>query len=156
MCPSVSSGLRDTIGRLGLPERFSSPLMSYSEQLSQCLSPRCIVLYGSLAKGTYTSASDIDLVVVAQDLPKDFHDRLAYLQELNGTRRAIDAFAYTPAEFRDMLNRGHVTALDAVADGIAVHGSSYFQELKRVYQGMVQRGLHRTACSWVLPVSSTP
>ncbi len=156
MCSSVSSDLRDTVGQLSLPEWFSSPLMSYSEQLVQCLSPRCIVLYGSLAKGTYTSASDIDLVVVARGLPNDFHDRLAYLQDLNGTRRAIDAFAYTPAEFRDMLDRGHVTALDAVADGIAVHGITYFQELKKVYQGMVQRGLHRTACSWVLPVTSTP
>ncbi len=112
------------------------------------------MLYGSLAKGTYTTASDIDLVVVSRLLPDSFHERLACLQDLNDTRRAIDAFAYTPEEFQRMLTRGHVTALDAVADGVAVHGEAYFAELQQLFQAMVQRGLHRSPCSWVLPRSA--
>lgn len=154
MCPSISPDLPGTIDRLSLPEWFRSPLVSYSEKLIRMASPECIVLYGSLARGTYTKASDIDLVVVSRYLPDSFFDRLAYLQGLNDCGRAIDAFAYTPEEFRDMLRRGHVTALDALADGIPVHGEPFFAELRAEFQDMVRRGLRRSICSWVLPTPS--
>ena len=47
-----------------------------------------------------------------------------------------------------------VGALDAVADGVAVHREAYFAELQQLFQAMVQRGLHRSPCSWVLPRSA--
>lgn len=154
MCSQVSSDIERVVERLGLPERFSQTLISYVARLVGRLEPQCVVLFGSLAKGTYTTASDIDLVVVSSLLPESFHERLACLQELNDTRRAIDAFGYTPEEFHRMLTQGHVTALDAVADGVAVHGKAYFAELQQLFQAMVQRGLHRSPCSWVLPRSA--
>ena len=154
MCSPVSPYLQGALERLGLPERFNQTLISYVARLVGRLEPQCVVLYGSLAKGTYTTASDIDLVVVSRLLPDSFHERLTCLQDLNDTRRAIDDFAYTPEGFQRMLTRGHVTALDAVADGVAVHWEAYFAELRQLFQAMVQRGLHRSPCSWVLPSSA--
>jgi predicted nucleotidyltransferase len=151
MCPSIPPDIASVIEGLALPEHFSVPLASYSARLIENLAPQCIILYGSLARGTYTNTSDIDLIVVSQHLPESFLDRLASLQELNDTRRSIDAFGYTPEEFQRMLGQGRVTALDAVADGVPLYGSSYFGQLREVFEEMVQHGLHRSICTWVLP-----
>jgi len=156
MCPPVSTDLRETVESLSLPQRFAYPLIVFGEQIIRRLQPQCIILYGSLARDTYTVASDIDLVIVTKGLSDSFHERLAQLQELNETRRSIDAFPYAPQEFETMLRRGHVTALDAVSDGVPLYGDTYFQGLKDILEDMVQRGLHRTSCSWVLPVQTEP
>jgi predicted nucleotidyltransferase len=151
MCPPIPPDVAQVIEGLGLPERFSTPLASYSAKLIENWAPQCIILYGSLARSTYTNTSDIDLVVVSQRLPENFLDRLATLQELNDTRCSIDAFGYTPEEFQGMLRRGRVTALDALADGIPLYGSSYFDQLREVFEDMVRQGLRRSVCTWVLP-----
>jgi predicted nucleotidyltransferase len=149
--PQVPPDVEHAVASLGLPDRFSAALAAYAAKLIDGLAPQCIILYGSLARGTYTTASDIDLVVVAGNLPDKFFDRLDVLQRLNDTRCPIDAFSYTPEEFQSMLQRGHVTALDALADGAPLFGADYFGRLRELFQNMVQRGLHRSTCSWVLP-----
>lgn len=151
MCPAIPPDVERALADLGLPDRFAIPLTSYVASLIDHLAPSCIILYGSLAKGTYTTASDIDLVVVARQLPEDFLDRLRVLQELHDTAGPIEALGYTPEEFQDMLKRGHVTALEALADGVPVYGHHYFSGFKEMFQDMVRRGLHRSTCSWVLP-----
>ena len=151
MRSAIPGSFDKTVAELGLPERFSSALSQYAGKITEALKPQCVILYGSLAKDTYTTASDIDLVVISQHLPEHFFDRLKVLQELNNTPCSIDAFGYTAEEFQNMLDQGHVTALDALADGIPVHGKEYYMQLQEIFQEMVNRGLHRSSCTWVLP-----
>ena len=101
----------------------------------------CIVLFGSVAKGTYTYWSGIDLVVVAEGLPEGYFERFDLLIGLSKPCRAFDAFGYTPAEFERMLVRGHVTALDSMSDGICLHGAEYFAKMQEVYRDMVRRDI---------------
>ena len=156
MCPPVAPDIQKIIAKLGLPERFRVALASYVKKLIRGLAPDCVILYGSLAKGTYNTASDIDLVVISPRLSGDFLGRLTILQELNVTSCPVDALGYTPDEFRDMLRKGHVTALDALADGVPVWGVPYFDESEQIFQYMSRRGLHRTTCTWVLPEHVAP
>ena len=156
MRPPIPPDIQQLVASLRLPDRFSVALTSYTEELIRRLAPECVILFGSLAKGTYTSASDIDLVVVASHLTEGFLDRLSVLQGLNGTACPIDAFGYTPEEFQHMLRGGHVTALDALADGIPLCGEDHFGQSRGIFQDMLQRGLRRSACSWVLPVPIQP
>lgn len=151
MRQEVSTSIQESLAKLELAEQFASPVISDAAALVATLQPRCVILFGSLTRGTYNTVSDIDLVVVSEQLPDGFFDRLEVLQRLNKTRRAIDAFGYMPAEFEEMLQRGHVTALDAVADGVPLHGEGYFRQLKAMFEDMVRRGLHRTTCTWVMP-----
>lgn len=151
MRSSIREYIDRTVGELKLPEKFSSAIASYTKKIVVDLHPECVILYGSLAKGTYTTASDIDLVVICRYLPEHFLDRLSYLQNFNDTACSIDAFGYTPREFHKMLQEGHVTALDALADGVPLYGSEHFAQLREVFQRLVQRGLHRSTCTWVLP-----
>jgi predicted nucleotidyltransferase len=153
---AIPENIDKAVAGLSLPERFSFAISQYASKIAEVLKPDCIILYGSLAKDTYTTASDIDLVVISYHLPEHFFDRLRVLQELNNTPCPIDAFGYTTEEFQNMLEQGHVTALDALADGVPLHGRDYFHQMREIFQEMVNRGLRRSSCTWVLPNVSAP
>lgn len=97
--PQDSPDFSNIIAELGLPERFRNALASYVKKLLSSLAPECIILYGSLAKGTYTTASDIDLVVISKLLPENFLNRLSFLQELNDTNCGHSPQIERPEEF---------------------------------------------------------
>ncbi len=59
----------------------------YSELVSQHMSARLVVLYGSYAKGTATPDSDIDIAVIVDKLDGDYLDEQAKLFRL---RRSVD------------------------------------------------------------------
>ena len=59
----------------------------YSELVSQHMSAKYIVLYGSYAKGTATQDSDIDIAVIVETLDSDYLDEHARLFRL---RRSVD------------------------------------------------------------------
>ncbi|MEA4884366.1 MAG: nucleotidyltransferase domain-containing protein [Clostridia bacterium] len=92
----------------------------YSELVSQHISARHIVLYGSYAKGTATPDSDIDIAVIVDKLEGDYLDEQAKLYKL---RRSID-FRIEPVliEYgqdksgflREIMDTGHVLYPPAV------------------------------------------
>jgi predicted nucleotidyltransferase len=59
----------------------------YSELVSQHISTKYVVLYGSYAKGTATADSDIDIAVIVDRLDGDYLDEHAKLFRL---RRSVD------------------------------------------------------------------
>lgn len=113
------------------------------------MQPTCIILFGSVARGTDRIASDVDLIVISQQLPASLFDRLDMVNRLKrGLPVSIDVFPYTAAEFDRMLEELHVTALEAVRDGVALRGEGHLAELRAKYLILVQRGLSRTAEAW--------
>lgn len=77
--------------------------------------PEKIILFGSLARGTWDEASDIDLIIVYQTT-KSFMDRLKDLYLSWNIPKAVDILAYTPEEFARLLNESSFVE-DAVRDG---------------------------------------
>src|SRR3990172_6707500 len=64
--------------------------------------PRCIILFGSLARGECSEGSDIDLCVIKEtDAP--FLKRLDEVREAADTPVAQDLVVYTPDEWRQMI-----------------------------------------------------
>lgn len=55
-------------------------------------------VFGSLAKGTCTPTSDIDLILVTQT-PLEFTKRALDFQDLREVFPRLDLFVYTPQEF---------------------------------------------------------
>lgn len=106
----------------------------YRELVVQKLKPRSVILFGSIATGEYGAGSDVDILIISDELPRDFLERLRVLSELNPTMAPIEAFGYTPAEFLRMLERRHPTALYAVADGKPLHDDGFFIEAKRTFE----------------------
>lgn len=106
----------------------------YRERAIKKLRPRSVVLFGSMATGKYGAGSDVDILVICENLPRNFLERLRVLSELNSTTAPIEALGYTPAEFLQMLERRHPTALYAVADGKPLYDDGFFVEAKRTFE----------------------
>ncbi len=123
----------------------------YCRRVIQEVEPECIILHGSVAKGTYTVKSDIDLLVIGGDLPQRFLERIYLLLSLNDSGAPIEPLAYTVEEFVQMLEAKHLTALEALSFGLPLYGDKLFQEWAGIVADWRARGLRRTTCSWVIP-----
>jgi predicted nucleotidyltransferase len=111
--------------------------------------PACIILFGSVARATDRISSDIDLIVIGNQFPERMFDRLDIVNRLKrGLPVAMDVFPYTIAEFDQMLDDLHVTALEALRDGVALKGEAHLAHLRTKYQTLIQNGLRRTAAAW--------
>ena len=85
------------------PEIEDALLQRVVDRLVEAVDPAAILLFGSRAKGTIRSDSDVDLCVIA-DLDGPRRDRRAHLRQLLRplTREMdapVDVLTYTPAEF---------------------------------------------------------
>jgi predicted nucleotidyltransferase len=72
-------------------------------------------VFGSVARGDHHAASDIDVLVVATDLPDHPIDRLGALAALPGR---VEAVVWTPDEFAGAQRRGDQIALEVADVGV--------------------------------------
>lgn len=76
-----------------------------------------IVLFGSLARGDHTAASDADLLVILRDSSLQFDERLAAFRP-SGIGIGVDVFPYTIDEVRRGIEEGWGVARIALEEGI--------------------------------------
>jgi len=62
-----------------------------------------VILFGSLARGTPTLSSDLDLLIVLDD-KQDFLNRTASVYKRLKPRTGVDLLIYTPEEIKKMEN----------------------------------------------------
>ena len=130
-------------------QRRQQALTEYVQRLTTAVQPICVILFGSVARGTDRVFSDIDLVVIGNQFPERMLDRLDTVNRLKrGLPVSIDVFPYTAAEFDQMLEDLYVTALEALRDGVALSGEAHLAHLRTKYQTLLQNGLRRTAVAW--------
>ena len=121
----------------------------YAQRLVEAVKPRCVILFGSVAKGTDGERSDLDLVVIGGDLPENVFERIAKVNGLTrGLRTPADIFPYTETEFEHMLDNLHVTALDCMLEGKPLYGTDAFNRLRSKFEEFVARGLRRGKAAW--------
>ena len=108
---------------LGRSEEIFEKIDAYVERLAGELHPRCVILYGSFARGDISEGSDVDLVVVA-DFKESFLDRIKTLLDLNDEHGLpLEPVGYTPEEFRSMRERGNAFIEEVVRTGKVLHGA---------------------------------
>jgi predicted nucleotidyltransferase len=101
-------------------ERLIERAREYARALSERLPVRAVVLAGSVARGDFNLWSDVDVLVVADDLPARLPDRLALLSA--DAFGGIQVIGLTPAELRRAAQRSNRLVLDAAAHGILLAG----------------------------------
>lgn len=122
----------------------------YACRLVEGIAPKCVILFGSVARGTDGEQSDLDLVVIGGDLPENIFKRIGRVNKLTrGIRTPADIFPYTDVEFERMLDNLHVTALDCMYEGIPLHGKDYFDRLRPTFEAYMARGLRRAKAAWL-------
>jgi predicted nucleotidyltransferase len=121
----------------------------YARTILRKLKPRSIILYGSMAKGTYGVGSDIDLLIISENFPHNFLDRLKLLNEINPTTAPIEALGYTTEEFEKMLRKKNPIALDALEEGIIIYDDGYFIKMKNIFEKIKEEiGLVKVGDYW--------
>jgi len=100
---------------------------------------KAVILFGSRARGTPNKYSDYDLVFIG-DFKEQFADRRDWVRKL-APFVSMDLFCYTPSEFEQMFNSYRLTAIDAIGEGIVLHGEDFVAPFKQKYAEYVDRGL---------------
>lgn len=80
----------------------------YTERAVEILRPVCVILYGSVAQDTDVLDSDVDIIVIGDELPDDILDRLGQLRSVYRTWVPIEPLGYTSSEFERMLENRHL------------------------------------------------
>lgn len=95
------------------------------KEVARDLGLRRVILFGSLARGTQTERSDIDLIVVRETNERFVERPTEILMLLYGKLRgwAIDVLVYTPEEYERMLAHGNFFLTRAVREGRIVYES---------------------------------
>lgn len=124
-------------------------IQKYVEAIKASLRPKLILLYGSLARGTFGLGSDVDILVIAENLPKNPNERLKLLYDLDRTHAPIDAKAYTPEEVKRMLLKGHPLIMDALEDGEVLYADEdYLRKLMAMFK-MAKKKFRRFERGWI-------
>jgi predicted nucleotidyltransferase len=113
-----------------------------------------VALFGSAARGEATPNSDIDLLVVCEDLPKGMFKRHALLEPIRAQlqddlerlwKQGIYADFTELIYIRDEANRFHWVYLDMLEDAVILYDESGFLQsvFERLRKRLVELGAQR-------------
>jgi len=91
------------------------------------LKPKLVILYGSFVRGDWHKSSDLDVLLVSDNIPPNFKDRWDLLYTVI-MGFPIEPHIYTTQEFEEMLTHGRMTTLDALTEGVTIHADNEFME----------------------------
>ena len=132
-----------------MKKEVQNELNTFVQRIKKSIEIACVILFGSQARGDYTQASDIDLIIIA-DFKEDFFNRILNLTRLNKSRYNIELFCYTETEFSKMFERGNALVLDSINEGSPLLGKSFFKIYKEKLNQLFQKGLKKSSCTWIL------
>ena len=127
-----------------------------TKKLLADISLDCAILFGSRARDNFMPYSDIDMIFVG-DFKEKFIERPSLIFEHFDftVGVGIDAFCYTPGEFKKMFLKGVVSILDAIDHGICIYGLDFYNEFKKQLERLKNKGLKRDPPVWILPDEMT-
>ena len=92
-------------------------LTEWAKTLGQDENVLAVVLFGSLARGDQTAASDADVLIILEDSPLRFDERISALIP-SGIGIGVDVFPYTIAEATQALKEGWGVVRIALQEGL--------------------------------------
>jgi len=107
---------------------------------------RLIVLFGSRARGDYTEDSDVDVLVVADGLPKDPREAYAVVARLAGPRVAPTCF--NTESFVRKLEGESTMIMEVLEDGKVVYADEGFLEEVMAKYRETRRRWTRSGKTW--------
>ena len=114
----------------GMP--WGSDLVAYLVQLLALIKPICVLLFGSAARGDWDAYSDVDVLVVSDDLPEDFFEAQRIVYEPR--RGRVQPYGYTSRRVEEMVKEDNSFLRNVLADAIPLIGEGYYSKLKAFLQ----------------------
>ena len=91
----------------------------YVKELSAKLEIVEAYVIGSVARGDFNDGSDIDVVIIARNLPKNPLERMKLLYE--NIPALVEPKAYTEQEFSKLLQKGNPIVIECNKIGIKIY-----------------------------------
>lgn len=111
-------------------ERVLKELKEYAFSLKE--EALLVLLFGSLAKDTYTGSSDADLLIVVKDTPLTPLERLPLFMPLN-LSVTVEPKVYTKKEILKMAKEGRRWLTEILSSSIPLYyDRSFLEELKEI------------------------
>ncbi len=114
------------------------------------------VIFGSFARGEYTHDSDIDLLVVAEKVPPEFHRRYKEIYTIKEALRGkrIDIILMTENEVITNFRNHTPIFLDIAEEGITLIDEGNFLQglISETKDYIIKRGIRRIKEGWEFPV----
>jgi predicted nucleotidyltransferase len=113
---------------------YEEEIKKYIEAL-KILKPKLVILHGSIARKEFGLGSDVDLIVVSDNLPDKVMNRIKLLYEIDETKAPLDIKGYKSEEIREMIKKGNPLIMDAMEDGIILFADENFlKEILEFYK----------------------
>ena len=81
-----------------------------------------VVLFGSAARGQFGPDSDLDFLIVKQDVPQNRRERMRQVRRLVETRLPADYLVYRKEELENRLKLGDPFLKRVFAEGQVLYG----------------------------------
>jgi predicted nucleotidyltransferase len=94
---------------------------TWAEDLAARWAVSAVVVFGSTVRGDFNKWSDVDVLVVADELPADWRSRMELL--MSGAPPGLQALGWTPSELAERRRRKDPIALECDNVGVAVYGA---------------------------------
>jgi predicted nucleotidyltransferase len=79
-----------------------------------------ILLFGSYAKNNYSHGSDVDILIIADNLPRNLSERYAIFKEsMNGLD--LEPFSYSSMEWKNMVRTNSSFAHEIIKYGFQIY-----------------------------------
>ncbi len=105
------------------------------------LNPRALILFGSYARGDFTEESDIDVILIAENLPKKLIERRS-LSSLYHLKKLM-AIGYYPEEFMEELRRGNPFIHEVLNEGVIIYSDGFVESVKSLLNEVSSRPILR-------------
>ncbi len=93
----------------------------WAGDLARRMPVRAVVVFGSVARGDFNKWSDVDVLVVADDLPATGRERLALLHD--SAPPGLQPLGWTSEELSARRRRHDPIALESDTIGVVIYGS---------------------------------
>lgn len=110
-------------------QRLIGLAREHVRRLSERIPVVAAAVAGSVARGDFNVWSDVDLVVISDELPARIPDRGALLAA--DAPAGVQAVGYTRQEFHRALAKGDPLATSVVREGVVLRGGPFFREAAR-------------------------
>jgi hypothetical protein len=106
-------------------ERLIELARGYVERLAARRPLWAAAVVGSVARGDFNVWSDVDIVVVVEDLPERAPERGRVLAE--DAPGGVQPIGFTPDEFEAALERGNPLVQEAATTDVVLLGAEFFR-----------------------------
>ena len=104
------------------PNEITAEIKRITDQIIRKYDPLKIILFGSAARGEYDKVSDLDFLIIKEDVPVLGLARMRQLDDLIDRNIASDMLVYRPDEFEERIKLGDPFIKTILREGRVLYG----------------------------------